>query len=349
MDDQSLSVARTGLAQKKTTIAVLLSFTVGAVLSVVVGHGSDALVAGLVSPFVAVAAMAVPGEVSLRGGLLSGTIGIAGLMLAEAGVGHPAAAGLAMAAVAVISAVSVAGGKRTAALGKVLGTAYFLPAVAGMVDGLRAGDVFELGLIGVAGGLVSVALLILLRRLLEGDLPAGLADEVRRDRQGGSLPAMVEELRRLGPDARSGIRRAVLLGAAMAVFQIDGDTNAFWVLLTVFLVLETDAALARGKARARAYGAVAGSLAVGLLAQFVTGDVLVAAGVVALLAGLSVYRTNYAAYTAGISFLMVALYGAQDGSVLTWAGLRILDTLIAVTLVIAAVRLLPDAPRSTPE
>ena len=52
------------------------------------------------------------------------------------------------------------------------------------------------------------------------------------------------------------------------------------------------------------------------------------------------FRRNYAVFAAGISFLMIALLGDQQGDFLAWAGLRVIDTLIGAAIAIAAVYLI---------
>jgi uncharacterized membrane protein YgaE (UPF0421/DUF939 family) len=71
--------------------------------------------------------------------------------------------------------------------------------------------------------------------------------------------------------------------------------------------------------------------------------------VAALTVGISFMKRNYAVYSAGMAMLIVALFGASDDQFFGWAGLRILDTIIGVTIAIASLYLLPYRDHDGPE
>lgn len=326
--------------------AVSLFGGLGAALAA--GYGEASIAAGLTAVFVVGAAVVVPGPVSYRAGLASGLVAMAGLMLANLTAGVPVAAGLAMAAVSLLTGLSRAGGKATGAIGMLLGAAYFLPASINLTIGIDAGRTAELGLIGLGSGVVIVFALATMERL-RGNR-SSKRDELEKAKQAreagtgpGPLARIWKNLVSGGPEARYGIRRGIILGVTMAIYQAGDNHNVFWVMLTMFVVLQPDAASTWTMAVRRSAGTIGGALAIGALAQFLPAKVVVALGVAALITGLSWYKSNYAIYVAGTTILTVSIYGAADGSFMTWAGLRMADTVIGASIAIAAVYLiLPD-------
>ena len=168
--------------------------------------------------------------------------------------------------------------------------------------------------------------------------------EARSNKNGANpLALMWKSLVSGGPEARYGIRRGVILGIAMAAYQVGDNHNIFWVMLTMFAVLQPDASLTWTRAIKRSAGTIGGALLIGALGQFLPPKVVVGLGVAALIVGLSWYKSNYAVYVAGTTILTVSIFGAIDGGFATWAGLRVIDTVIGATIAIAAGYLiLPD-------
>ena len=262
-----------------------------------------------------------------------------GLLIAEVGTGSPVLAGLAMALVCLVTSLSYAGGKTAKVVGLMLGTAYFLPAVLGLVDQVGAATVAELGAIGLAAGLL-IALTLAGVERLAGRTPEKAEGKGPADDEPSAAVLMWRELRAFGPDARSGLRRALLLGIAMGAYQADGNHNLFWILLTMYIVLQPDLERTWNKALSRSAGTVGGALVVGALGQLLPNDVMVALGLLALIVGFAYYRTSYTVYAACVTFLAVAIYGAESGSFLTWAGLRVMDTVIGGTIALVSVYVL---------
>jgi uncharacterized membrane protein YccC len=138
----------------------------------------------------------------------------------------------------------------------------------------------------------------------------------------------------------------VLLGLAVGFYQVDRNQNVFWVMLTIFIVLQPDPGSTWTKSLKRGIGTVAGALAVGMIAQVAPAGMVVVFGVVALTVGLAYYRSNYTIYAAGVTVLTVALIGDQGGDFAEWALLRAADTVIGIAIAIAAVYvILPDRTR----
>ncbi len=140
-----------------------------------------------------------------------------------------------------------------------------------------------------------------------------------------------------------------MIGTAVGVYQISGNHNVFWVALTLFAVLGPDEASTWTKALNRSVGTIAGALLVGALAQVLEPQIVIGIGIAALIIGVSFMKRNYAVYSAGIAMLIVALFGFGDDQFFEWAGLRILDTVIGVTIAIASLYLLPYRDHEGPE
>lgn len=328
----------------------LAGLTLGALLTAggvaaALGFGQTSLLAGLVALFVLAATLSAPRVAATRAAVTVAALTTGALLLAHFGSGAPLTAGLAMAAVMFTAGVSRAGGPVVAAAGTVLGTAYFLPASLDLPAGSSIAALTTVSLIGLIAGLL----------LFVTVLFSGLAPPAPGERSGGAeeprpqpLKAITKEIRSGGPGVRYALRRALLLGVAMAIYQVDNNHNVFWVMLTIFIVLEPDPSSTWAKSLQRGSGALAGSIAVGALAQVAPAEVVVAFAVVAVIVGLAFYRSNYAIYAAGVSFLVVALLGSDGGSFFGWAALRVADTAIGIAIAIVSVHvILPD--RAAPQ
>jgi hypothetical protein len=338
-------------------VAVLALFA-GAAPALALGFGEASLASGLVSLFVLITAFSAARTAVVRAALAVSAITALGLLLAQLGEGNPVVAALAMAGVMFAAGVSRAGGPVAAAAGAVLGTAYFLPATLNLTAGLSRTELLELSLGGLAAGLVVFAALTAVgfgRSRTTTAPQSGEPEPVSAGTDGrsdtapvrsGGMSAMLEEIRSGGPDVRYGIRRAVLLGLAVGFYQVDRNQNVFWVMLTIFIVLQPDPGSTWTKSLKRGIGTVAGALAVGMIAQVAPAGMVVVFGVVALTVGLAYYRSNYTIYAAGVTVLTVALIGDQGGDFAEWALLRAADTVIGIAIAIAAVYvILPDRTR----
>ena len=325
----------------------LIAFLVGAAAGKALGYDEQAIASGLISLFVVGTALAVPEPVSYRAAVAIGLVATLGLLIAEATTGDPIPAGIAMGVVSLLMSLGRAGGKVSFVVGLVLGTAYFLPATLGLVDGIGGEDVAEIGLAGIVVGLILAMAVSTLHRLFGKESPAEEKEPRTAERPGPALPLMWAELRGLGPDARTGIRRGLLLGTVMALYQVDGNVNFFWILLTINLILQPDPNAAVNRALSRSTGAVIGALLVGVLSQFIPGTTMIILGVLAVLFGISWYRKDYTVYAACVTFLAVSIYGADTGSFWEWAGLRAMDTLIGAAVAIASIYLIFPERKAT--
>ena len=297
--------------------------------------------AGVTAILVTAIGLATPRGLRSKLAPLTGLIALVALLLAHLGTGSPLVSGLAMGAVMFVSAISSAGGRAVAVIGTVLGTAYFIPAVVGYTADISTPDTALQGILGVAAGLLTVALLARFVEPLEA--PGTPQPDARLEGKDdtGPLHAMLAAARTRSPLRAYAVRRAIVIGIAVGVYQASGSHNVFWVALTLFAVLSPDESSTWGKALNRSVGTIAGALLVGALAQVLEPEIVIGIGVAALIIGVSFMKRNYAVYSAGMAMLIVALFGASDNQFFEWAGLRILDTVIGVTIAIASLYLLP--------
>jgi MFS family permease len=325
----------------KLSVVATVSLLAGAGAAAAAGFGEASVAAGLTSVFVVAAAMAAPQPATFRAGIASGLVASLALVLAHLAGSIPVVAGIAMAAVAFLTSVAIAGGPLAGAIGSIIGLSYFLPAVLTLTVGYSSGRTAELSLVGLAAGFAVVTVILLAQKSfgkrprVEGQ-PA-TRESAKKSEGPGPLALIAEAIRHPSPERNYAIRRALLLGVGLWLYLATENHNVFWVLLTIFVVLKPDMEQTWTKAISRSSGTIAGALAVGLLAQVLPSQVVVGMAVASLLVTLAYYRRNYAVYAAGISFLVIALLGDQQGDFLNWAVLRAGDTILGATIAIAAV------------
>jgi hypothetical protein len=123
------------------------------------------------------------------------------------------------------------------------------------------------------------------------------------------VSAMWESLRSFDEHARDGVRRAVPLAVLMYFFQLDGGRDAFWTFFAAYLV-------------------------------FSLGVVILFTGV-----GLSPPYPIVAGALTTIGSVLLA--GAPTGDATSWAGHRLLDTLLGCAVALVATYLLWPRDRET--
>ena len=327
-------------------VAATVAFNLGAVLGLLAGASTDELIApGMTALLVAIAAHYSPRGIALKAAVVIGALVFLVLVLALATTGHVILAGVTMAVLAFITAMGQASDRVTAGVSSVLLVGYLIPAVTGVGWDRSLETTITLGVTGLVAGLAVAIGLILLKRKEEHE---ELADREHREKP-SRLQKLLASIRRPGPVRRYAIERALLLGGGMAVYQATESHAVFWVLLTMFIVLQPDAAATWQKAVQRASGVIGGALAVGLLGQLLPGEVLIGFGLLALLVGAAYMQVDYRIWAAGISFLIIAIFGTTDESgdgLLAWSGLRILDTMIGVAIAVVGTYLI--RPREKP-
>ena len=309
-----------------------------------------ALGAGISALLVAAIGLASPRGLRAKAAPIAGAIVLLALLLAHFSTGSPLVAALAMGAVMFVSALSIAGGRVVAVIGTVLGTAYFVPAIVGYTTDISTLETLLSGAIGVAAGLVTVGLLAHFVRPIDTvNAKSATPDSGLGQTDSGPLGRILAAAKTRSPLRSYAFRRAIVVGAAVGVYQVSGNHNAFWVALTLFAVLGPDEASTWEKALNRSVGTIAGALFLGALAQVLDPKIVIGLGVAAPAIGVAFLKRNYAVYSAGMAMLVVALFGASEDQFLGWAGLRILDTVIGATIALASLYLIPSRKGDTPD
>lgn len=167
---------------------------------------------------------------------------------------------------------------------------------------------------------------------------------------GGTLTAeMVRSV--LHPESASfryGVQRAVALGIATFVMLSTDLPEFYWVLLTIFAVMQTNAVATQARAVQYAVGTWIGALAAVALSLVLPSVVLGVLAVALLAAGFAWMVRNYLIMCVAIAAAVALLVGSPDGQYLQWAGLRALDctvgalTAVAVSAFILRVRPHPE-------
>ena len=301
--------------------------------------------AGIAALLVVWAGVMVPKEKSLTVSIAAGLIVMASLLLAWVTSGHGVLAGVATGAIMFLSALAARQKGTVKALGVALGTLYFLFAVLGITSNLTGPDeVWVIVRLSGFGILIGVGILIALHilnvatgyRLIPDRKPV-----VKAPAEGSpESPSFFAR----GPGMRYAIARGALLGLGMGLYQADLNTNVFWAMIAVWVVLQPVGASTWEKALKRGLGILAGCLAVGILSQFVTGATLIWIAFGLLFIGLAYYRKSYAIYQACMSMLVITFYADLSGEgILHWALLRIGDNAIGIALaLVTAYLVFPD-------
>lgn len=133
--------------------------------------------------------------------------------------------------------------------------------------------------------------------------------------------------------SRAAAARGVLLGVGAGIYAADKGVNFFWVLLTVWVVLQATPDKTIAKSFQRVVAVMFSCLIVGGLSVFVTPDIMVLIALACFFTGVLYFRRSWPVYTGGWSILMVVAHGGLDNdSFGTFAGLRLLDTLIGIAI-----------------
>ncbi len=184
--------------------------------------------------------------------------------------------------------------------------------------------------------------------LLDGSIPP----KVPRIRPGAIVVDMGRALLRPRSSVfRYAVQRALAIGGAVAaVVALRGNTNAFWIALTLLLVMQPDTAATGKKAVRAAAGTWAGVVLALLLATVLPAGILVPwVAALLLIGGFAWLKRNYASMTVGTASAIVLLTGVPVNDVPKWALLRGVDVALAcviaivVSLVVLRVRPEPAA------
>lgn len=323
-----------------------------------IGESKNALGAGLIAMLTTISALVTPRERLVRAATVIGGATFAMLILADVTIEVPVLAGLAMFAVAFLGAMIGGASQALSVAGIFISMAYLLPAATGIAKDLTFAKGIELGLVGLAAAAIAIGVVVGVRAVRGRDEEAAdastadqehdsSADQEAPDGGHPSAPSAAEQLRAAltlrNATFRYALRRAVALGIAMAVYAATENHNVFWIMLTIFIVLQPDRAGSWHKALSRSVGVMIGAIIVAGLGEFLPSEVIIGLAIVVLLVGFAWYQRSYTVFAAGLSFTVVAIFGASDGSFADWAALRIADTLVgAVIALLVGYLVFPD-------
>ena len=322
--------------QWRLVVTVLVGLAAGFAVAWVLGFGLRGVQAGVVAGLTFTAG----GSGRLRTALpVAAVLGVVVVVYSSVGAlttGHPWAAALAMAAVAFTTSVMTAAVPVGLLVGLVASYAYWLVTAVGVIEqravGHDPGEVGVLGLLGLVVGLLLVAT----RGGLEQALGTAPPTPPMPTRAHPSLlTPMVTSVRTFDEHAKDGVRRAVGLGVTMFAFQALGTHNAFWVMLTVFVILGPKGRPTLVLAARRVTGTLLGVLVVVAVAQVLPEPavaVLAVAALVGSLAASTRSTTVSAAFGAAAAAMFVAL---PSGDFVEYAGARLLDTVIGAAIALA--------------
>ena len=312
-----------------------------------IGETKNGLGAALIAMFTVIAAVASPREKLWRGALIIGGSTFAMLILATATIGTPVLAGLSMFAVAFLGTIIGTAGQALSVAGILISMAYLIPASTGIARSISVAKAAELGAVGLIAALIAIGAIIAIRAIrgeqADGPIEEAGADEEPETPAPSVRPQVRAAMNLKDSTFRYALRRGIALGVAMGIFSATNNHNVFWIMLTIFIVLQPDPASSWHKALSRSVGVMIGAILVAGLGQFLPAEVIIGLGVITLLGGLVWMQRNYTVFAAGISFLVVAIFGASQNQFVNWAALRIADTLVgAVIALLVGYILFPD-------
>jgi hypothetical protein len=325
--------------------AIVAGMATGYLAAQALGFGERGVQSAVVAALTLAAGSSGRLRTALPVALAVGLVVVAASTLGAVTTGHPWAAALAMAAIAFLTSVLTAAQPVGLLIGMVTSYAYFLVTGTGVIAARVIGrDLPEIGvlsLVGLAAGLVLVVVRALVEQALHPipDTPPGPRTPL--------LAPVARSVRTFDRHAQDGVRRAIALGLAMYAFQSIATHDAFWVMLTVFVILLPNGRSTVGKALARVAGTVVGVGFAVVITSLLPDAVVGPLAVLALAISLALSTRS--------AWLSVAM-GAVAASVLTglprddvagFAAARLVDTLIGTALALAAGYLL--WPRAKPE
>ena len=148
---------------------------------------------------------------------------------------------------------------------------------------------------------------------------------------------------------RYGVQRAAALGVATFVMLSTSAPNFYWILLTIFSVLQTNAVATVSKAVQYALGTWIGAVGALLLSLLLPRGVVVIVALGLIIAGFAWMARNYMVMSVAVAAAVVLISGAPDGEFLKWAGLRAIDVvcgaLIAIAVSALVLRVRPQPTR----
>ena len=297
----------------------------------------------IVAMFVVFASAVVPRKRSVVSALAAGVVMLAAMFLAWAAVKNPVTAGLTAGAVMGLWPLAQRRGGTIGGIVPLLACGYFFFAVMGVVKKVDTNEIFAQAGLGVAAAFVIIIAAWIVRRT------TGFAP-IRHMPARPQPPGPPTPFFAPGQQLRRAALLFVLLGTSAGLYSATKDHNAFWVFVTIWVVMQPtpDATFNRGIKRIA--GVLGGCLVIAGIAQVATPEVTVTIGFVVLFAGLLWWLRNYAIYVGAITVFTVALHGSiEHMSFEHWAWLRFIDSLIGLAIAFLAYYLvvtLPDVIRA---
>jgi hypothetical protein len=313
---------------------VLIGMAVGFLVGRLLGFGLASVEAAIVCGLTFTAGGSGRLRTAVPVALVVGAVVVAFSTLGALTTGHAVAAGLAMAFVAFTTTVMTAAKPVGLLVGMVASMSYFLVTGVGVLEektiGHSMGEIGVLGLVGLASGLVLVAV----RAATEQAI--GTAPQATPDKDRPSLvQPMVVSVRTFDATTKDAVRRAIALGLSMYAFQVLGSHNAFWVMLTVFVILQPNGRSTIGKALLRVAGTFVGVVGVVAFSLLLPTSAAIPLAAVSLAASLALStRSTWLSAAFGAAAAAV-LVGLPSNDIRGYAGARLLDTIIGSLIALA--------------
>ena len=266
--------------------------------------------------------------------LVVGAVVVVYSTLGAVTTGHAVAAALAMAFVAFTTTVMTAAKPVGMLIGMVASMSYFLVTGVGVLEhktiGRSMSEIGMLGLIGLATGMVLVAIRAATEQLI-GTAPPETPDAKRPS----LIEPMLASLRSFDDTTKDGIRRAIALGLTMFGFQVYGSHNAFWIMLTVFVILQPNGRSTIGKALLRVLGTFVGVVGVVAFSMLLPTSAAIPLAAVSLAVSLALSpRSTWLSAAFGAAAAAV-LVGLPSNNIRGYAGARLIDTIIGSAIALA--------------
>lgn len=154
---------------------------------------------------------------------------------------------------------------------------------------------------------------------------------------GGSLTraAVKSVMRPESASFRYGVQRALALGVGVFIMVRLSSPDFYWVLLTIFSVLQTNASATISRSAQYAFGTWIGAVAALIVGLLIPQQAATYVAAALLVAGFAWLTRNYMVLCVAVAAAVVLLVGSPDGDYLKWAGLRALDVTAGALVAIA--------------
>lgn len=334
--------------QVRVAATVLTGMACGYLVAQAVGRREDAIQAAIVAGLTFAAgsrgrlATSVPVAAALGGiVVVFSTIG-------ALTTGSPWLSAVAMAVVAFVTTVMTAAKPVGLLIGMVASYAYFLVTSVGVLAAEAIGrDLGQIGILGLIGFTVGLALVVIRASVeqLIGTAPTPTAPSTSPS----LLAPMIASVRAFDHIAKDAVRRAIALGIAMFAFQSVADHDAFWVLLTVFVILQPNGRSTVRSAIIRVTGTFIGVMGVVIIAPYLPESFAIPIAVLCLAFSLAASMRSSTVSAAFGAAAASVLAGLPHDDIVGYAAARLLDTAIGAVLALTAGYLLWPRSRPTPD